>query len=64
MEWYLDAVAKKEIAPGGCTVSDNDPTWECSNCKHRWGKRNHEEWEITYYEEFPFTESVDRWGAN
>jgi len=63
MDWYLQAIAKKEIAAGGCTVSDNDPKWECSDCKHRWGKRNDDdEWEITYDEEFPFTESIDRWG--
>jgi len=40
MEWYLDAVAKKEIAPGGCTISDNDPKWRCNDCYHRWGKRD------------------------
>ena len=59
MEWYLQAVAKKEIAPGGCCTSDNDPKWECSDCKHRWGKREDEEdeWEILYDEDYPFTES-------
>jgi len=59
MEWYLDAVAKKEIAPGGCTISDNDPNWECSDCKHRWGKKEgyDEEWEILYDEDYPYTES-------
>ena len=63
MEQYLEAIAKKEIAAGGCIVTDNDPIWECSDCKHRWGKMDDEdEWEITYDEEFPFTESVDRWG--
>ena len=65
MEWYLEAVAKKEIALGGCTVSDNDPKWECNDCSWRWGKREDEEdeWEITYDEEFPYTESVNRWGT-
>jgi len=59
MEWYLDAVAKKEIVPGSCKVSDNDPKWECSDCKHRWGKSKDEddEWEILYDEDYPFTES-------
>jgi hypothetical protein len=22
---------------GGCVVSDDDPTWECLDCKHQWG---------------------------
>ncbi len=59
MELYLAAIAKKEIVPGGCTISDNDPKWECSDCKHRWGKRedDEDEWEITYDEDYPFTES-------
>jgi len=58
MEWYLDAVAKKEITPGGCTMSSNDPTWECSDCKNRWGKRvDDEEWELLYDEDYPYTES-------
>ena len=58
MEWYLNAVAKKEIAPGGCTISENDPTWECSDCKNRWGKRvDDEEWELLYDENYPYTES-------
>ena len=39
MEWYLEAVAKKEIAPGGCTVTDHDPKWRCNDCYHGWGKR-------------------------
>ena len=65
MEKYLEAISKKEIAAGGCTVTDNDPKWECSDCKHRWRKRNDgDEWEITYDESFPFTESVDRWGPD
>ena len=66
MEWYLEALAKEEIALGGCIVSDNDPKWECNDCKHRWGKREDEEdeWEITYDEDFPFTESVNRWGPD
>ena len=40
MEQYLEAISKKEIATGGCTVSDNDPKWECIDCKWRWGKRD------------------------
>ena len=40
MEKYLEAISKKEIAAGGCTVSDNDPKWECADCKWRWGKRD------------------------
>jgi len=30
MEKYLEAVAKKQIAPGGCTISENDPKRECN----------------------------------
>ena len=40
MEWYLQAIAKKEIVPGGCNLGNNDPKWECIDCKHRWGKRD------------------------
>ncbi len=40
MEQYLENISKKEIAVGGCTVSDNDPKWECTDCKWRWGKRD------------------------
>lgn len=40
MEKYLEAIAKKEIAAGGCCISDNDPKLECNDCKHRWGQRD------------------------
>ncbi|MCZ6581796.1 MAG: hypothetical protein O6761_01320 [Thaumarchaeota archaeon] len=40
MEQFLVAVAKKELVPGGCNVSENDPKWECTDCKWRWGKRD------------------------
>ena len=40
MEWYLEAIAKKEISPGGCTLTDNDPKWNCNNCSNRWGRRD------------------------
>jgi len=40
IEWYLDAVAKKKIAPGGCCISENDPMWECNDCSNTWGKRS------------------------
>jgi len=40
MEQYLEAIAKKEIAAGGCCISDNDPKWECIKCNLRWGKRH------------------------
>jgi len=40
MELYLDAVAKKKIVSGGCTLSNNDPKWECIDCSRRWGKRD------------------------
>jgi len=40
MEGYLNAVAKKEIVPGGCILSNNDPKWECTGCHNRWGKRD------------------------
>jgi hypothetical protein len=39
MEWYLKACDTKEITPGGCCVSDNDPKWECNDCFFQWGKR-------------------------
>ena len=39
MEWFLKAVSKKEIAPGGCTITENNPKWECNECKCRWGTR-------------------------
>jgi len=34
------AVENKEIVMGGCIVSDHDPKWECTECHHRWGKRD------------------------
>ena len=40
IEWYLEATAKKEIVGAGCTISDHDPKWECTDCYHRWGKRD------------------------
>ncbi len=39
VEWYLEAIAKKEIVGGGCTISDHDPRWECNSCHHTWGER-------------------------
>jgi len=40
IEWYLEAVAKKEIAPGGCVLREKDPKWHCNNCQWRWGNRD------------------------
>jgi len=40
MEWYLEAIAKKEIVGGGCTVSNHDSKWQCTDCYHGWGKRD------------------------
>ena len=40
MEGYLESIAKKEIVPGGCILSNNDPKWECIDCHSRWGKRD------------------------
>jgi len=40
MEWYLAAVAKKQISPGGCILTYNDPKWHCNNCSRRWGIRD------------------------
>ena len=34
------AVENKEIVMGGCIVTDHDPKWECTECHHRWGKRD------------------------
>jgi hypothetical protein len=39
MDWWLQAVEKKEIVPGGCIVTDHDPEWECNECGRRWGHR-------------------------
>ena len=56
MEKYLEAVAKKKIVPGGCIISENDPKWECTDCKYRWPEGD-EEWEILYDEDYPYTDS-------
>jgi hypothetical protein len=40
MDWYLKACDAKEITPGGCCVSDNDPKWACNDCCYQWGKRD------------------------
>jgi len=40
MEWYLKAIAEKEIVAGGCVISDHDPKWQCTDCHHRWGQRD------------------------
>ncbi len=40
MEWYLEAIAKKEIVGGGCEISFDDPKWECNECNHGWGERD------------------------
>ena len=37
-EEYLKLVAEKKIFPGGCLIDDNNPTWYCNNCGHKWGK--------------------------
>ena len=42
IEVYLEAVAKKELYPGGCVVDENSPDWFCNNCELMWGKRNDE----------------------
>ena len=42
MEWYLEAIAKKEIVGGGCTISNHDPKWECTDCYHKWGEREND----------------------
>ena len=34
------AINNKEIALGGCIVTDHDPKWECTSCNHRWGERD------------------------
>ena len=26
-----------EIIPGGCCITDEDPTWECNDCHHQFG---------------------------
>ena len=57
LEWYLEAVAKKKIVPGGCAITENDPIWECTDCKWRWREDDDEEWEILYDEDYPYTES-------
>ena len=39
MSAIQEKLDKKEIALGGCYVTDNDPKWECNDCNHQWGKR-------------------------
>jgi hypothetical protein len=39
VDWYLEAIKRKEIVAGGCLVTDDDPKWECTDCYHRWGER-------------------------
>ena len=41
MDWYLEAVKKKEIIGGGCVIGNNDPKWKCNDCYHRWGDADH-----------------------
>ena len=39
-DWYIDAIKRKEIVPGGCIIGDNDPKWTCNECSLRWGERD------------------------
>ncbi len=36
-----ESLKKKEIVAGGCTITGNDPKWECNDCNHRWGNAEH-----------------------
>jgi predicted amino acid dehydrogenase len=46
MDEYLKAIEDKEIVPGGCLVSDNDPKWECTDCFNRWGARDEDDYDF------------------
>jgi len=39
MDKYHKEIENKEIVPGGCMVTDDDPEWECNDCGNRWGHR-------------------------
>ena len=43
MDWYLKAIDDKEIVGMGCIVTDHDPKWECTDCRHQWGTREEDE---------------------
>ena len=43
MDWYLKAIDEKEIVGMGCIVTDHDPKWECTDCRHQWGTREEDE---------------------
>lgn len=32
IDWYLKAAEEKKIVFGGCCISENNPTWQCTNC--------------------------------
>lgn len=36
MRSFEDTLERKEIVLGGCTMTGNDPKWECNECRARW----------------------------
>ena len=38
LERELDA---GEVVLGGCVITDDDPSWHCVECGHRWGESDH-----------------------
>jgi hypothetical protein len=34
----MEAAEKGEIVMGGCIVHEDNPTWSCKKCGHRWGR--------------------------
>ncbi|HEV8061392.1 MAG TPA: hypothetical protein VGP68_16050 [Gemmataceae bacterium] len=29
---------QRRVVLGGCCISEDDPEWECVECRHRWGQ--------------------------
>lgn len=40
MKSIEDALERKEIVLGGCNVTNHDPKLECTDCYHRWVRRD------------------------
>ena len=43
IEAFEKAIENKEIVPGGCLISNDDPKWECNDCLYQWGTREEDE---------------------
>lgn len=42
LERSLDA---GEVVLGGCTITGDDPLWQCVECQHQWGEWVEGSWE-------------------